>query len=273
METKFENDRVCFEKTCATIQLSAMAEVSPLIESLDLNHLEENKRQGRVYLEIEKTVNKMDILNRYQYIHYYKDIHSLFNIFECAHRLNNMEEMENLKQAIILKENYNCLLDIKMEMDIRQHVAEFFARNELELPASTFIAGGTLAPPYKQDKSKLTKGVTLEQKLIIITKQLEERIGIFMDPSSIRQFVRWILYPNANADEPKMYIRCKSNEFKCMMYHFRHFNKKLSYAEIGRLGIFISKNGTIFSEGNLRSTSFEKLNTRHAIANIFAPYL
>lgn len=269
METVKTIDLVCFEKTCDAILLSAVAEVPPFIESLDLNNLEENRRLGRVYLEIEKKVDQMIALNRHEYVYYYKDSSYLFKIFKSTNRLNCTEEMDKLKQAITFKEIYDCLLMIKMKMKIKQKVTDIFAKNDLERSANTLFTIGTLDRSNKHDKSMLAKGVSLEEKLTLITIQLNQQIGFLKKQSSIHQFVQWILCPNTDPDEPKIPINCKTNEFKCIMDHFKFFNSKLNNAVIGRYGIFISQNRIPISAGNLRSTSYKNLNTKFAIANIF----
>lgn len=269
MEKAKTIDRVCFEKTREAIILSAVAEVSPFIESLDLNNLEENRRLGRVYLEIEKIVDQMNVLNRHQYIYYYKDPSYLFKIFKSTNRLDCPEEMKKLKQAIIFKEIYNNLLMIKMEMDISQHAADFFARNDMDYNGNALLSSGTMDISAKHDQSLLIKGASLEEKLTIITLQLNQRLGFLKYKSSVKQFVQWILHPNTNENQAKILIGCKTNEFKCIMDHFKVFNKDLIDAVIGRSGIFISRKGTIIDAGLIGSTSYDVLNTRHAIANIF----
>lgn len=262
-------DHVCFEKTCEAIILSAVAEVSPFIESLGINNLEEHRRLGRVYLEIEKIVTQINALNRHQYVYYYKDTDYLFKIFKSTNRLDCLEEMEKLKQAIILKEIYNCLLMIKMEMDISHHTADLFDSNDLDHMGNTLLSSGTMDLSAKHDKSMLVKGVSLEEKLTIITLQLNQRLGFLLDKSSVKPFIQWILHPNTDENQPKIHIGCKTNEFKCIMDHFKIYNKDLIDAVIGRSGIFISRKGTIIDAGLISSTSYDVLNTRHAIANIF----
>lgn len=273
MEKAKTIDRVCFEKTREAIIFSAVAEVSPFIESLDLNNLEENRRLGRVYLEIEKIVDQMNVLNRHQYIYYYKDPSYLFKILQSTNRLDCPEEMKKLKQAIIFKEIYNNLLMIKMEMDISQHAADFFARNDMDYNGNALLSSGTMDISAKHDQSLLIKGASLEEKLTIITLQLNQRLGFLKYKSSVKPFVQWILHPNTNENQAKIFIGCMTNEFKCIIDHFKYFNNKLSYAEIGRYGIFISKYGIAISASNIRNTSFENLNTKHAITNIFTPFM
>lgn len=269
MEKVKTMDLVCFEKTIDAIILSAVAEVSPFIESLNLNNLEENRRLGRVYLEIEKKVDQMIALNRHEYIYYYKDLDYLFKIFKSTNRLDCPEEMEILKKAITLKEIYNCLLMIKMKMDIRMQVADYFAKNGLEQSENILLTSDTMDMSNRHDKSLLIKGISIEDKLTIITLQLNQRLGFLKYKSSVKPFVQWILHPNTDENQAKIHLGCKTNEFKCIMDHFKYFNPELSPAIVGRYGIFVSNLGNEINAHNFRNISYQNLNTRHAIANIF----
>lgn len=272
MESQKKNYRVCFEKNLDALLLSAAAEVSPIIESLELNNLEENMRRGRVYLGIRKYVDQLLALNRFDYVFYYKDAGHLFKVFESMDRLNCPEEMEKLRKAITWKEIVDCLLMIKLEMDIRQQAADFFASKEPQLPADIFLAGGTVNVPPVNDKSVMINGFSQEAKITFITLLLNQRLGLLVHHSSLKQFVQWILHPNTLENEPPIYIGCKTNEFKCIMEHFKYFNNAITDAEIGRHGVFISHKGTVIKAGLLASSNCDNLNTRHAIANIFAMF-
>jgi hypothetical protein len=218
-------------------------------------------------------MDELSALNRYQYVYYYNNTPGLFNLLKSTNRLDNQQELEILKRVITLNELLKCLLALKMELEIKQNVKDFFSSGKIECMKNPYLPGGTLATTTEENRLLFTKSMNLEEILTRITRQLIDRIGLLKDPSRTGQFVKWILNPNKDENEPKIYIDCKSNEFKCVMYHFRYYNNKLNYAEIGRLGIFINHYGNPITSGNLRSSTFHNLNTRLAIANIFAAYL
>lgn len=273
MKKNGTNTLVNFERFLEAILLNAACEVSLCIVSLSLNNLREEMRLGRVCLAINNTLDERSALNRYQYVYYYNNTPGLFNLLKSTNSLDDQQELEILKRVITLNELLKCLLALKLELEIKQHVKDFFSSGRIECIKNPYLPGGTLATTTEENRLLFSKNMNLEEIITRITQQLNDRIGLLKDPSRIGQFVKWILNPNKDKNEPKIYIDCKSNEFKCVMYHFRYYNNKLSYAEIGRLGIFINHYGNPITQGNLRSATFNNLNTRLAIANIFTAYL
>jgi hypothetical protein len=272
MEKNGTNNPVNFERFLEAILLNAACEVSLFIESLSLQNLKEDRRLGRVCLAINNMLDELSALNRYQYVYYYNYPASLFNLLKSTNRLEDQQELEILKRVIVRNELLKCLLALKMELETKQHVKDFFSSGQIECMKNPYLPGGTLATSTEENRLWLTKSMNLEEILTRITQQLIDRIGLLKDPSRIGQFVRWLQHPNRNVNEEKIYIDCRSNEFKCVMHHFKVFNRQLNCSVIGRYGIFISQNGIPITSGNMRNSSYKNLNTRLAIANIFAAY-
>lgn len=283
MEKDLANDYVSFENDCEVLRGIALEKSSLEIESLNLNTIQLEERAGRISGKIEDILNDMYHLNRPYYFMFCQDIPSLYKLLKGTNRLHCPEEMEFLQQAMILKLVHDCLLMLMLEIDIREHVHQFFITGELKqecnLPQpgtlhghAHFLSKGFQPEAFKGSPSNESKCIVSEEILYFIIVQLNQRLHFLKCESSIKTLIHWIRFPNQDQGIC-IPVGCKTNELRYIVDHFKLFNNDITFVNMELCGHFISRKGNGIKATCMGSSTIENLTTRHAIDHIFASAL
>ena len=120
------------------------------------------------------------------------------------------------------------------------------------------------------DNKKISYGYKKSPGLLTPFIQLLDDRMNFLDPrTTVEDCVRIITSDNLNLIQEKIYLACKTNEFRYVINHLKAFFKSFNPATIGKSGIFISNTGHTISATNLNSAEMENVKTRYVIDNIF----
>lgn len=135
-----------------------------------------------------------------------------------------------------------------------------------QFPIEYFFEKQTRGPVIKALSFGLKK---LPGFLIPIIEGLNLKIG-FLDPrTSIDDFMRIVSSDDLGSITGKIYLGCKTNEFKYIIHCLNPFFKSFKPATIGKSGIFISNTGHPITAGCIYSCNSDNLQTKLGIDNVF----
>lgn len=135
-----------------------------------------------------------------------------------------------------------------------------------QLPIEHFLTKDTEAPVME----KLSFGYKKSPGFLLpIVKALILKINFLDFRTSAEEFVRIVTSDDLGSIQEKIYLGCKTNEFRYLIQHFEPFFRSFTCATIGRSGIFISNTDTPVTANSLYNTTTERMQTKWAIDNIF----
>ncbi|HAH23041.1 MAG TPA: hypothetical protein DCL77_04640, partial [Prolixibacteraceae bacterium] len=102
-----------------------------------------------------------------------------------------------------------------------------------------------------------------------VIQALNLRIDFLDNRTSVEDFIRIVTAEDLDIIQEKIYLGCKTNEFKYVLKPFKDYFKSFNPASIGQSGIFLSINETVMTAANLYNADISNLQTRVAIDNIF----
>lgn len=248
MEKQYENDRMIFENFCDTVRKLASSMGSGVIESFNSEKLPVKERPGRISLDILQVTDELEDLNRPDYITYRNDNTMLFEIFKNAGNLTNAEEMNKLQQVMIHSELFLQLQVLALHTNFMKKTAKKMKKHDTG------------------DREQAT--IPLHQVFV----RLQDYIHLVKSPSNLHDFSKIITCHDWSTMKVKIYFGCQTNEVKCVIDCFQSFNPDLTYANIGRSGLFISKRGRPIKAHDLTTSSCIKLKSRTGIEKIIAGY-
>lgn len=127
-----------------------------------------------------------------------------------------------------------------------------------------------LKEPETQYKKKLSFGTKKAPDILVPIIQALN-LGIdFLDNRTTREdFIRIVTSNDLELITEKIYIGCKTNEFKYTLKHFKSFFKAFNPAKIEQSDIFRSSNDNPITADNLYNAVTDNLQTKIKIDNIF----
>ena len=155
--------------------------------------------------------------------------------------------------------------DLKQLLIIEQECLETLAKTK------SFDIDYLLQEPEMQEKKKFSFGYKRSPGLLKpIIQALTLKVNFLDNRTSIEDFIRIVTAEDLGIIQDKIYLGCKTNEFKYLLTSFKDYFKSFSPTTIGQSGIFISINGIPMTANNLYNANISNLQTRVAIDNIFS---
>ena len=134
-----------------------------------------------------------------------------------------------------------------------------------------FDIDSLLQEPGMQEKKLFSFGYKKSPGLLYpIIQALVLNINLLDNRTSVEEFIRIVTAQDLNLIQDKIYLGCKTNEFKYLLKHFKDYFKSFNPATIGQSGKFISINGIPMTADNLYNADISNLQTRGTINNIFS---
>lgn len=248
MEDQFENERIVFINNCETMRTLAKSMGSLLVESLKSEKLSNNERPGRISYHLKEVEDEIEAINRPDYFSNWNNYARVYELFKNTGNLTNTEELNKLQQVMIFSEKYLQLTMLSLDLNFKDHPAK---RKKISDTADS-----------EQDALNLHR----------IMVRLQDLFHVVVPPSDIHDLIRIVTCHDWSTIRSKIYFGCHTNELKCIIDCFKPFNPDLTYANIDRCGLLISKSGTTITAHNLSATSYDKLKTRSEIMKIIAAY-
>lgn len=244
-----ENDRAHFEEFCESSRKNGRSLAFLYVEGLNSKNLTKEERIRRVSFKSKDVMNQLVALNRPDYVLHWNFADKIFELFQSLGYLSNAEELEKLRKVIILS-----VIFIKLNTILEN--AELAGNPEEHMKNDPESGTGPLSP----------KEIELKQVLSKINNQ----VNLVWDPSTIDDLTRILACHNWSALKGRVNFKCKTNEIKCLLDCGKLFNPDLTYANLGRSGLLISRKGKLITAHSLSTTSYEKLKTRSFIENMMA---
>ena len=170
--------------------------------------------------------------------------------------INAQKNGRALNQCIDnLRKVFLCEMQYKQHQDqCSQLTFEQFMAKETQAPTTGLFSFG-----YKKSPGFLSPFI---QALVV-------KVGFLDARTSVEDCVRIITSDNLGLITDKIYLGCKTNEFKYIIKHFKPFFRTLTPTTIEKSGIFISNVGNPITANCLYNTGIENLQTKLTIDNIF----
>jgi hypothetical protein len=99
---------------------------------------------------------------------------------------------------------------------------------------------------------------------------LNLHIHFLANDTSSKKFVKIITAPDLDLINQKIHLNCNTNEFKYIIKKIKPLFKSLTYANIGKSKIFLSKKNNLITEQNLNNSKTNNLQSKQIINNIIA---
>lgn len=159
---------------------------------------------------------------------------------------------------------HECFVDLKqlfqIELEFVQSLQSYNPINVNHL----------LKEPETQYKKKLSFGYKKSSDILDpIIHALNIKIDFLDNRTTEKDFIRIATSDDLESITEKIYIGCKTNEFKYTLTHFKSFFKSFNPAKIEQSDIFRSSNGNPFTADNLYNAVTDNLQTKIKIDNIF----
>ena len=170
-----------------------------------------------------------------------------------------------------------ALISPKFGQDLNEYFEDLKKLFEIELKYPPCLQSTKLANigilshgTQKREIEKLSFGYKKSPGFLTpFIQALNDKIDFLDYRTTIDDFVRMVTSENLHSIHDKIYLGCKTNEFRYLANYFKPFFKSFNPATIGKSGIFISNTGTPITATNLNSAMIESMKTRYAIDNIF----
>jgi len=104
-----------------------------------------------------------------------------------------------------------------------------------------------------------------------IIEGLNDNFNFLDSQTTTETFLRIVTSDDLDTIKDKIYLSCKTNEFKYLIKYFKAYFWSFNPATIGKSGIFISNAGHQITAANLNSADMENVKSKFAIDNIFNP--
>lgn len=277
MKIQIEPTRTAFINDCENGRQNSCVVNLIYTEELNVNNLPHDNKLSIIGIKIKENDEEISQLNRELYIQFRNDNDRLFALFQGTGRLNNPEELKKLHQAMILGDRQDLLVNMVTDIEQKERATEYCAvhasQHALEGLLQRQDAYLTDHPAMgKRMKAASAERMGKEEIIRCITIKLMQRFNLLVHAADVDLFVQFILDPTIQCPGRTIMLGCKTNQFKYILHRFTAFNNDLQYVKVERSGLFLSKQGTPMLAHNLGSTSFYKMNTRHAIDLIFAEF-
>ena len=179
----------------------------------------------------------------------------------CQVRDMHLKELTTKRNGGDLHE---CFVDLKKLFQIElEYVQTLQSYNPVNVDH-------LLKEPETQYKKKLSFGyIKSSGNLAPYIQALNIKID-FLDNRTIKEnFIKIVTSDDLESVTEKIYIGCKTNEFKYTLTHFKSFFKSFNPAKIEQSDIFRSSNGNPITADNLYNAVTDNLQTKIKIDNIF----
>lgn len=203
-----------------------------------------------------------------------------------AHALTNLQQFLEtqpsdkkvtyaLRQIIDLE--YMEAIESKNEHNLNSYIADLKKPFKTQLDCLQFQQNykpakknHSIAEIKTQDKKKFSFGfIKSPDFLSPIIKTLTDNLN-FLDPQTTNEnFIRIVTSDDLASINDKIYLGCKTNEFRYLIKYFKAFFKSFNPATIGKSGIFISNTGHTITADCIYNSKSENLQTKFTIDNIF----
>lgn len=250
MEKQEDNERFYFEDFCETADKLALSKGSLCTQRKSIEKLSIKERFDWIDLKTKMINEQIIKLDRLDYFINRSNISKLYEIFKRDGNLANEEELNKLEQVMILIKEYKQIKLMYLETLLLEHQA-----NKKKKP----LAG-----------SKAKDGDLQTLTISAVMGMLDECIHIVKHPTTIGDLTRMFTCHDWSEMQTPIYLRCQTNELKCMVDELPTLNRSLMYAKIGKCGLFITKKGKPIKAHCLTTSSCEKLKTRPIIQNIIS---
>jgi len=159
---------------------------------------------------------------------------------------------------------HECFVDLKklfqIELDFVQSLQSYNPVNVDHL----------LKEPETQYRKKLSFGfIKSSGNLAPYIQALNVKIDFLDNRTTKENFIKIVTSDDLESVTEKIYIGCKTNEFKYTLTPFKSFFKSFNPANIEKSDIFRSSNGNPITADNLYNAVTDNLQTKIKIDNIF----